>query len=1108
MSSSWWLSLLGAPRLHDEAANRALPLNRKDAAWLAVIARQGSTPSRQVAVLVWPEAGERGALNSLRQRVHRLRRATGARLVEMGERIGLAADLHAPREDIAALVAAEADADPGVLLAGCEYDAESEFAAWLAHERQADLGVLREALAVRAAATEQAGALALALRCAKRLTALDPLSEHAHRRLMRLHYLRDDRAAAVAAFEHCERVLKDELGLRPEAETLALLATIEQGRGGALAALPPLPAGLSRPPRMVGRDAALAELAAAERTAQACVLIGEAGMGKSRLLHEALKGRSDVLLVQARPGDAAAPYALLGRLLRALRARPGEAARARDCGAALTLLEAAPDAPAAAPTTTRALQAALERLLANAQAAGLALLAADDLHFADPASVDMLLALMESDALPALRWVLAHRPLASVPEPDVLRMLAEAPQSRYLHLQPLDAAQLHELVASLALPRFDAAELSPALLRHTGGNPLFVVETLRAAWLGGGDDAGLPRPQGLAHLIDARLARLSRPALALARVAAVAVPDFSLELAESVLGAPALALADAWQELEAAQVLQGEAFAHDLVHDAMRRATPDVIAARTHRQVAAFLAGRGAEPARVAAHWEAGAAWPEAGAAYRAAAARARLAGRLREVAQLLEAGAAAFDHAGQAGAGFEMRCEAVGVLLHAQGAAAALALSQRLVDSCDPIAEPAGAACALAAHGEACIWGGRFADAEAAARRALALATPSDEATRLAACAAAAQACGLQGRPDDGLALLLPWSERIATWPSANERNGLVSALVNLLIQADRPAAALPWGERRLHWAEETGSLNHRIDAHMNLGALLLRRGELEAALTQTRAASALSRAPAENAGTLAWNESALAFMLCGLGHYDEALTILERELAASAGQPGPLRELQRSWLLPLWLRLGQPARAMALLAGEGAGAAPQWPGRAALARALVARALGRDDRPWLDEALSALSAPVARFDWIDARLRKARHHETPQQALATADELQPLVEERAYHAMLSDIEAVRAQALAALGRRGEAGAAAERLEALALRWRYPLQYLPEQLLAAAAGYRAAGRDNDARRCGAAALHWLHSVALQHVPPPFVDSFLHRNPVNARLCDARKMGP
>lgn len=44
---------------------------------------------------------------------------------------------------------------------------------------------------------------------------------------MRLHYLAGDRAAALLAFDACERMLKHEIGARPSPQTLALLAMLE-----------------------------------------------------------------------------------------------------------------------------------------------------------------------------------------------------------------------------------------------------------------------------------------------------------------------------------------------------------------------------------------------------------------------------------------------------------------------------------------------------------------------------------------------------------------------------------------------------------------------------------------------------------------------------------------------------------------------------------------------------------------------------------------------------------------------------------------------------------------------------------------------------------------
>ncbi len=74
---------------------------------------------------------------------------------------------------------------------------------------------------------------------------------------------------------------------------------------------------------------------------------------------------------------------------------------------------------------------------------------------------------------------------------------------------------------------------------------------MRAAKVTG---ARLPVSATVGASIERRLKTLSDDALALARLAAIAEPDFGAALAEQVSGRPALALASGWAELEAAQV--------------------------------------------------------------------------------------------------------------------------------------------------------------------------------------------------------------------------------------------------------------------------------------------------------------------------------------------------------------------------------------------------------------------------------------------------------------------------------------------------------------------------------------------------------------------------
>lgn len=60
-----------------------------------------------------------------------------------------------------------------------------------------------------------------------RIMCYDRLRERTHRRLMRLHYLNGDRAAALRQFEQCATVLDKELGVGPSKHTIALYKQIQ-----------------------------------------------------------------------------------------------------------------------------------------------------------------------------------------------------------------------------------------------------------------------------------------------------------------------------------------------------------------------------------------------------------------------------------------------------------------------------------------------------------------------------------------------------------------------------------------------------------------------------------------------------------------------------------------------------------------------------------------------------------------------------------------------------------------------------------------------------------------------------------------------------------------
>ena len=225
------------------------------------------------------------------------------------------------------------------------------------------------------------------------MLATQPQTEAHHRELMRLHYLNGDIAVASAAHERLRHMLLRDFDAAPSAQSAELLRLIETVPP-ACSRTPALPVALARPPRLVGRALECAALQAALAPGSAMLLLGETGMGKSRLLAEVLAPRADLLWVKAQVGDAAVPYATLARLLSHL--GPGTAA------AALRIQLSTGLADSAGPGAALAWQQALQDCLAQTPAR---VVVVDDLHFADPASTEMLLALIEAEALAHLAWV-------------------------------------------------------------------------------------------------------------------------------------------------------------------------------------------------------------------------------------------------------------------------------------------------------------------------------------------------------------------------------------------------------------------------------------------------------------------------------------------------------------------------------------------------------------------------------------------------------------------------------------------------------------------------------------------------------------------------------
>lgn len=645
--STTTLQLHGAPALR-LPGGRALALSAREAALLAWLQLEGPTPRALLAGRLWPGGDEAKARANLRQTLLRLKRAAGAVVAE---------DERGLRLDEAVSLAPEAGAR---LLGTLEFDDAPDLAAWLAQRREAaERDRLREGLA--AARTHlAAGALDAALAAADALLAADPAVEEAHRVRMEVFYLRGDRAAAIAAWDACRDALRSAFGIAPSAATNTLgqlLLAGGEAPAPAADAAPALPAALRRPPTLVGRDGALAQLQQAAQQGQAVVVAGPGGIGKSRLLAEGVArtvAREAALVVGARPGDALLPGAVLARLLGAAMAQHRPLLDATTLADVRRLLPAGGSEPAALPSAQaqRRLLGALPRVLQACRARGLKLVAVDDLQFADELSLTALQLLVGAwRAAPAgeLLLLFGLRPDEAPPAAQaLLDLLAGSGRCQRIDLTALQAADVEALLGSLPWAAsgrgIDPATLAPQLLARVGGNPAWLLECLKSLWLDGTDEP-LPLPPTLREAVRQRLQRLPDAALQLAQLAAVAGRDFSLPLAAALLERTPLQLAPLLAALESAQVFQGLVFSHDLVADAVLASLPAALRPLLHQGVATQLVAQQtppAAPASIAHHLQQAGDSAAAAPWWLRAAQRARRQWQMAEAATAYQAAAPA----------------------------------------------------------------------------------------------------------------------------------------------------------------------------------------------------------------------------------------------------------------------------------------------------------------------------------------------------------------------------------------------------------------------------------------------------------------------------------
>jgi tetratricopeptide (TPR) repeat protein len=381
---------------------------------------------------------------------------------------------------------------------------------------------------------------------------------------------------------------------------------------------------------LVGRDREVRELHRALESAlagrgQLCLLVGEPGIGKTRLADEAAAAAHarGVPVLWGRcweAGGAPAYFPWLEPL--AELARGVDDAALEECvGAAGALViellpelrRRLPGLPAlAAPEPGEArfrLWRAVASLIRRASSGGLVLIL-EDLHAADESSLSLLLFLArELRAMRAL-VVCTYRDVEARLTPAVGELLARvAREGVLLPLGRLDRGAASDLLRQRV--GGDPTALEGRIFENTQGNPLFIEEMARLLEDRGPEAIAAGEvPDGVREAIRQRLARLPAEARALLDLAAVAGDELDAGLLAEAAGAGRDRVAAALHEATRVGVLVERGgrrrFYHALVREVLYRGLDQEQRRTLHGAVAAALgrrtAGQANQPLAELAH--------------------------------------------------------------------------------------------------------------------------------------------------------------------------------------------------------------------------------------------------------------------------------------------------------------------------------------------------------------------------------------------------------------------------------------------------------------------------------------------------------------------------
>jgi DNA-binding SARP family transcriptional activator len=443
-----------------------------------------------------------------------------------------------------------------------------------------------------------------AITCCRRMINSEPFHKDGYPRLMRLYAINGELPSAFKTYQDYDRLLKRELGVEPDEETRAFYQQIRQA-----SRQPRTTSGFSTNTSLplVGRVAewraiqALWKITSAGRP-HMVIISGEAGIGKSRLAEElvswAARQGLHTAVSHCYASEGTLPYAPVVEWLRASTLPTLDKVWITELSRLLPELikgNTIPPLPMTEAWQRMRLFEALARGILGSQKKSLLLI--EDLQWCDQDTLEWLHYLLRFDAHAPILLVGTVRIEEAHDNAAYTRLLSAMRQEGThleLELGALDESETIRLAAHAAGKPFEST-IGSLIYQETEGNPLFIVETVRAELFKPGR---LPGVQSLPYkthaVLENRIHQLSNSTREIVALAATISRAFSLEVLHLANNSPEADLVTRLDELLQHRIVREiSPSLFDFSHDKLRQAAISGISSThlqlLHRQVAEAL---------------------------------------------------------------------------------------------------------------------------------------------------------------------------------------------------------------------------------------------------------------------------------------------------------------------------------------------------------------------------------------------------------------------------------------------------------------------------------------------------------------------------------------